>query len=271
MMAFVPAELTGVWRRDIITTPAGHRDETTQVFWLQTRSWYADLRVRAERPSRPGATSFADYPDAELIQLAASTQGFAGQLSTTKDVCLWRRDVDYQPPSGEPDEATFAIKGEVMIEDGIHSAYQEIWARQPDSRSPLAAFRLTEDSEHPGRPGILVIAGSHFLEIVDRPGPAPRGESLKAIIAAALDEGRRDTAIAALSMRLAYGRIEGGAWTVKLSSLPWLEGGDLFGGEAVSFDPASGALARTGADGRRVWSLIDADPAAPRLVFPNRA
>jgi hypothetical protein len=256
MTAFVPSNLTGLWRREVITTPAGYRDETTKVFWLQTRSWYADLRVRADRPVRAAASSFADYTDIELIQLA-SVQGFAGQLTAANGVCLWRRDLDYQPPSSEPDEARFAVAGQVMIEDGIHSDYQEIWRREGMSLAPLVAFSLTEDTARPGRSGLLVVAGDHFLEIQDRDTPLPAGEKLVGIVTAALAAGRRDDAIAALSMRICCGRINAGRWTVTLSSLPWLEGREPWHGEAVAADMTAGTLRRRTPAGEQFWTVVD--------------
>lgn len=266
MTAFVPSDLTGLWRREVITTPAGYRDETTKVFWLQTRSWYADLRVRADRPARPDASSFADYTDAELIHLA-SVQGFAGQLTAANGVCLWRRDLDYQPPSSDPDEARFAVEGEVMIEDGIHSDYQEIWRREAMSLTPLVAFSLTEDTARPGRTGLLVVAGGHFLEIQDRDIPLPAGEKLLGIVTTALAAGRRDAAIAALSMRISCGRIDSGRWTVTLSSLPWLEGRDLWDGETLAADMAAGTLRRATSAGEQLWTLVDTTTDGASLRF----
>jgi hypothetical protein len=270
MTAFVPPDLTGLWRREVITTPAGYRDATTRVFWLQTRSWYADLRVRADRPDRPGATGFADYTNAELIQLAA-VQGFAGQLTAQDGVCLWRRDLDYQPPSDDLDEARFAVEGEVMIEDGIHSDYQEIWRRKARSLSPLAAFRLTEDTTHPDRAGLLVVAGDHFMEIQDRAGPLMHGTKLVDHVTTALEAGDRDAAIAALSMRISLGRVDAGDWNVTLSSCPWLEGRPL--GESIIFDRAAGTLTCRTSPERRVWTRIDAtadtvDLPTPKAVAP---
>ena len=241
MSVHVPSELTGLWRREVITTPAGYRDETTRVLWLQTRSWYADLRVKADRPRREGATGFSDYTDAELVQMAA-VQGFAGELTATGNVCLWRRDLDYQPPNGSVDEATFAVKDGVMIEDGIHSDYQEIWRRQAPSATPLAAYRLVGETR-----GLLVIAGAYFIEIRDRAAPLPPGESLAAHVTGALARGDREAAVAALSMRICQGEMDGASRRVTLSSYPWMEGTDL-----GAVDPA-------------VWTLIDCDVPAPAL------
>ena len=241
MSAHVPPDLTGLWRREVITTPKGYRDETTRVLWLQTRSWYADIRVKADRPTRDGALGFTDYTDTELIQMAA-VQGFAGELTATGNVCLWRRDLDYQPPNDSVDEATFAVKDGVMIEDGIHSEYQEIWRQEALSATPLAAYRLAGEAK-----GLLVIAGEYFLEIRDRATPLAPAESLTAYVTEALAAGKREAAIAALSMRLCHGKIDGASRQVTLSSYPWLEGTDL-----GAVDPAE-------------WTLIDCDVPAPAL------
>jgi hypothetical protein len=268
MTAFVPPELTGLWRREVITTPAGYRDETTRVLWLQTRSWYADLRVRADRPARPEATGFADYTDAELVQLAA-VQGFAGQLTAQDGVCLWRRDFDYQPPSDDLDEARFGVEGEVMIEDGIHADYQEIWRREPQSLTPLAAFQLTDDAARPGASGLLVVAGDHFMEIHNRQTPLPHGRKLAEVVADALDAGERDEAVAALSMRISLGQIDAGPWTVTLSSYPWLEGRPLWSDGEAHFDTAGGTFTIGTASARQVWSLIDAAGDLAALPAPR--
>ncbi|MCI3132238.1 hypothetical protein [Phenylobacterium aquaticum] len=211
------AHLAGLWRREVITTPAGDRDDTTRVFWLQSRSWYADIRIKADRPRRPEARGFGDFTEPELIALA-ETQGFAGELTAADGVCLWRRDLDYQPPAATPDEATYTLDGDVMIEDGLHSDYQEIWRREADSAAPLAAYRLDGD-----RAGFLILGGSHFLEILDRPAPLPAGATLAAIVSRALAAGDRAAAEAALSMRISYGRFAAGAGEIALSTFPWLE------------------------------------------------
>jgi hypothetical protein len=266
MAEFVPAALSGVWRREVLTAP-GRRDETTRVFWLQTRSWYADIRVKADRPRRP-VRDFTDYDDAELVQLAGS-QGFCGQLTASDDTCLWRRDLDYQPPGDDLDEARYRIDGDVMVEDGIHADYQEIWRRLAQGPTPLAAFRLTDDSGAPGRHGLLVVAGDHFIEVQDRPRTPPlqRGATLAQVVEEALKAGRRADAIDALSFRICFGHRERREWTVALSTWPWMEGGRLFADEAVSFAPASGVLTRRSREGVQIWTLLDATEDAQDLTF----
>ena len=75
-MKSVPDAYLGVWRRRLLTTTAGLRDETSEVYWLQTASLHADLRL--PRPQAlPPAASLETCSHAQ--QLALSEQaGFAG-------------------------------------------------------------------------------------------------------------------------------------------------------------------------------------------------
>jgi hypothetical protein len=247
---FVPAALRGLWDREEIFTPSGYRDTTTRVVWLQTRRFYGDLRIPADRPSRPGARDFGDFGDDDLIALAR-VQGFGGVLTASPDVCLWRRDLDYQPPGETPDEARYEIEGDRMAELGIHAEYTEIWRRAPESAEPHVALR-----RETGAGGLLVIAGDHFLEIQGRDVALPAGETLAAIVERDLAEGRRDLARARLLMRICHGRIAGGAipWEITRSSFPWLEGESLFAGETPRFDAEAGVLHR-GED--QLWRVED--------------
>lgn len=247
----VPPEVTGVWRRERITAPGGYLDDTTRVCWVQSLSWYGDIRVRADAPRRPGATSFADYSDAELVELARS-QGFAGQLTVTPQMCAWRRDLDYQPPGPVPDEGTWTIDGDVLVEGGIHAEYEEIWRLEPESGGLRAAFARE------GGPGLLVIAGDHFLMMRGRGAPLA-GESLAALVEAELAAGRRSAAEDLLSMPIAYGRI-GERWRVSLSTLPWLEGRSLWNA------PPELDGGRLRLPEGETWSLLEADAPPDRLA-----
>ena len=247
----VPPEVTGVWRREQITAPGGYLDATTRVYWVQSLSWYGDLRLPADVPRRPGAESFADFTDEELVGLARA-QGFAGQLTVTPQMCAWRRDLDYQPPGPVPDEGAWKIEGDVLIEGGVHVEYEEIWRREPESEGLRAAFARD------GGQGLLVLAGDHFLMMRGRGAPLA-GESLSALVEAKLAAGRRAAAEALLSMPIAYGRIAAG-WRVSLSTLPWLEGQALWT-TAPRFDGG-----RLRLDDGETWSLLEADVPADQLA-----
>jgi hypothetical protein len=245
MTAKVPPEVTGVWRRELITAPGGYHDDTTRVFWVQADSWYGDIRLKIDIPRRAGATSFADFSDAELIELAKA-QGFAGQLTVTPEMCAWRRDLDFQPPGPIPDEGTWRIEGDVLVEGGIHAEYEEIWRLAPQSQGLRAAFGLGDGQ------GLLVIAGDHFLMMRARNAPLPAGDSLPALVEAALSGGDRARAIALLDMPICYGRISQD-WRVVHSTLPWLEGHPLWA-RPPRFDAEAGQLLDGGAE---PWILLE--------------
>ena len=255
----VPPEYTGLWRREVITAP-GFRDETTRVLWLQTATWYVDLRVPAGRPAARGI-GLADYSVEELSALA-TIQGFAGELAAADGICLWRRDFDRQPPGPIPDEARCAVDGDVMVEDGLHADYQEIWRRVPASAGPLAAFAL-EEAAGPG--GLLVMAGDHLMEFRARPGAPLTGASLAELVEAQLAAGDRAEAEALLDTEICYAAREGEGWRVQLSSHPWREGRLMWPAGGARFDEATGRLQASDGDGTKIWRLLDANVPASAL------
>lgn len=253
MSAKVPPEVMGVWRREQITAPGGYLDDTTRVFWVQAGSWYGDIRLRIDIPRRPGTDGFAEFTDAELLELAKA-QGFAGQLTVTPEICAWRRDLDYQPPGPIPDEGTWAIEGDILVEGGIHAEYEEIWRQEPGSQGLRAAFGLAKGQ------GLLILAGDHFLQIEAREQPLPDGESLPALVGAALAAGDRALACALLTMPICYGRI-GEDWKIIHATLPWREGQSLWS-KPPYFSIERGEL--TGGVGAP-WHLLEMDDPDERL------
>jgi hypothetical protein len=248
MFESIPPDLTGLWRRELMIWPDGSRDTDTVVFWLQTRSLYADIRVPAKRPARPAGESFESCSDEDLLGFA-EVYGFAGRLTVEGNLCKWARAMDYHPPGGPPDEAHYVFDGELLIETGIHANYREDWAKQTPADAPLTAF-TREDG-----PGIFVMAGEHFLLAEGRDEALPVADSLPALIASDMAEGARDRAIGRLNMRIAYGR----NGVVELSTQPWTEGKPLFGAAATRFHPGSGLLQVDAPVAGQIWRLADTD------------
>ena len=129
----VPAAYRGVWQRTLLETPEG-RDTTTQVHWLQTEGWHADLRV-------PAGIDPATSAGRALLQgfcgLTRITHGVNGQ----PDICTWHRHWDVQPPRSTPDAGTMVFEtSERVIETGVHGRYLEVWERLPGSTGPYAAL-----------------------------------------------------------------------------------------------------------------------------------
>lgn len=263
-MTTVPEAFRGVWRRERITAP-GLLDTTTRVFWVQSSSWYGDIRVPADSPRRTGDVQA--YADGELVALARS-EGFAGQLTVTPERCVWRRDLDYQPPAPTPDEGAWRFADrDTLVEDGVHSDYQEIWVREPQSSGLFAAFSPDDG------PGLLVLAGDHFFQV--EPGPAsPPADpafpppALPAQVAAACQAGRRALAELWLAMPICYGRI-GEGWRISLSTTPWREGKPLWAAPPAYDDGAARFVEASG----RIWSRleVDGDEAALARAFAAAA
>jgi hypothetical protein len=238
--------------------PDGRIDSTTRVLWLQTQSLYADLRVPAGLDCRPEVRGFEDLDHAELVALAG-LNGFAGTLDFDGAICRWHRELDYRPPGGPADEARAALDGDTLIETGLHADYVEDWHRQTPAGAPLIAFRRRE------RPaGILVFAGEHVIEIVDRASPLPGDTDLRQLVAEDLARGDRTSAERRLGMRISYGRRSGDGdarWLIELSTFPWLVGRPLF--TRAIWDTVGGLVFEDSDVG---WSLISASLDRPALL-----
>lgn len=235
--------------------PDGTRDTTTEVYWLQSVSLFADLRVPADRPAGTGKTGFDNYTDAELTRLARMS-GFGGVLEVEGSVCRWLHALDFHPAGRAPDEAHFRLDGDVLVETGIHANYEEIWHRVTPPGAPSAAFC----SDEPGREGILVVAGGFFLSIESRSSILPEAESLAALVERDLAASDRNSAIVHLDMRIAHGRA-GGDWPIVRSTHPWLEETGLFAGQMVAFDGNKLEIA-----GNRRWRLVESNVGAGELA-----
>ena len=237
----VMSEVSGLWKRGSMRYPDGRIDSDTQVYWLQTEHLYADLRVPASL--EPGAFEggFDALGDDALVGLAA-LNGFAGTLDYDGSICRWHRELDYRPPGGPPDEAHATIDGDTLVETGLHADYAEDWHRQTGRDAPLVAFRSAG--------GILVIAGEHFIEILDRPVALPAGADLADLVAGDLAAGDRTAAIERLGMRISYGMLRAGGGVIRLSTFPWLCGRALYA--AATWRGRETLVL----DGGREWSLV---------------
>jgi len=260
----VPPQLRGLWHRKAMIFPDGTRDETTEVFWLQTGRLFADLRVPVDRPAARGRTGLVEFTDEELIALARM-QGFGGELEVHGDFCRWRREIDFQPPGAPPDEANYTFERDILVETGIHAAYREDWERRTPIGADLSAFRLVEDGGREGRGGILVLAGDYFLLIEDRRGALPEAESLAALVERDLADGDRQRAIERLDMRIAFGTIDP-EWVISASTFPWLEGTSLFAGTKASWRPETAILQVVNAQSEQLWRLVESTVPSPEIT-----
>ncbi|MFE0758399.1 hypothetical protein ACFW16_30855 [Inquilinus sp. NPDC058860] len=154
----VPDWLVGVWRRRLIAFPDGREDRSTAVFWLQTRSAFADIRLPQESLALPRLPRSA-LP-AEALPILARQDGFAGHTTLDGDLCTWHRWISYRPPGPTPDAGRLRLEAGLLIEEGVHAAYREDWERLDDGADGTMAFEGDG-----GPPRLLVRVGSHFIRI----------------------------------------------------------------------------------------------------------
>ncbi|HEY8517330.1 MAG TPA: hypothetical protein VIS07_17605 [Candidatus Binatia bacterium] len=225
----VPLELCGLWRRVSYERPDAPPDTTTRVYWLQTPTLYVDLRVPAARDvGACGAGARLEELSDALLATLATQEGFAGWTSLEGNLCRWHRDIDFQPPSGVPDEGRLEIDGDCIVEHGVHVPYREVWRRVPGSTGDWLAGRAVGDAASGGRTTYLVAGGDWFLYARSRRSrELPRTDSLADLIAARTLE--RAELVELLDFEISLGRRDGGAqpWQIVLSTLPFREGATL--------------------------------------------
>ncbi|MHB1333123.1 MAG: hypothetical protein ACYCY1_11045 [Sulfuriferula sp.] len=254
----VPDHYLGVWQRLSLENAAGV-DTATRVYWLQTPVLHADIRVPADRTDFRKKYALQDLTIAELRQLARQ-QGFAGVTLVEGDTCLWRRHIDYQPPTSGRDIGRMTFNADRIVEDGLESSYREVWQRLPDSTGANIALRFAEELASGGcavpRKGYLVASGDYFIFVRDRVKPLPESPPLALLLEA--PTLTPDQIIAMLDCEISFGRRVGGGklWEIQLSTLPFRERQALFseaewtliakhGGNTVQqFDTAHGVVTR---------------------------
>ncbi|RVU39651.1 hypothetical protein EOI86_10630 [Hwanghaeella grinnelliae] len=215
----VPDRYRGLWRRRLLIDADGSRDADTIVWWLQTRQLFADIRLPGDRASLAGATCYADL-GAEGLSCLTRQEGFAGVLEWTNTACAWRRQIDFRPLPGPPDEGWMdEAEDGLMIERGIHRGYLEEWVQSIPKDAAMDEWLW-----HDGWGGATVLRlGNVFMLAEDRRPAPPRPETFEDDVLAAI--GNETALSALLDCEISYGRVEAdGSWRIALSTIPWREG-----------------------------------------------
>jgi hypothetical protein len=215
----VPPEYIGVWKRTLLRTPE-IEDTTMQVYWMQTQSWHADIRMPASRPAFAGKTGLDQLNRTELLELARQ-QGFCGVTQVDGDICRWLRRHDFQPPSGANDIGRMEFDGpDRVLEYGVEADYFEIWECMPGSRSENFALELSASPL-----SMMLVTGPFFMLVRPRATTLPIAPNLAAFAA---DKSVADLQ-ALLDFEISFGRRGNcsDAWRIGLSTLPWHEGADI--------------------------------------------
>lgn len=145
-----PRRLLGAFRRKSISFSTGLTDESSTVFWFQSKSFTIDLRL----------------PDGAATPLL-DRQGWVGDTLWDGDrqQMSWRIARSYQPRNQWPEPADLRFIGNSVIEFAPSGAYVEDW-RQQCFHGPLLGLRLVsmrDGQNGPEQPmvGGLILAGEH--------------------------------------------------------------------------------------------------------------
>jgi hypothetical protein len=214
----VPPEYIGVWKRTLLRTPKVE-DTTTEVYWMQTESWHADIRVPASRPSCKGKLALDQLTRDELFALARQ-QGFSGTTVVERDICRWLRQYDFQPPSGANDIGRMVFETpDRVLEYGVEAEYFEIWERVPGSQGESFATQL------PDEPLTLYLGTGDYRMIVrPRKMALPTSPNMSSLAA----DKSREALQELMDFEISFGKVTtADAWRISLSTMPWREGEDI--------------------------------------------
>lgn len=261
-----PEWLVGLWWRESIRFPDGSKDDTTRVYWGQTRRLYIDLRIPRDRPNAEGRRSFDDFSLAEL-RLLAEQKGFAGHITMADGLCSWVRYIDYRPDTGRSDAGRLRIEGDTLYEEGdptsiLASAYQEIYHRERHATRLCVALRLVEHqpaaSAGPDATGaILIMIDDRFLFARPRRQALPPAETLRELVDAAGDD--RALIHAYLDCEISLGGLGGSylPWSITRSTLPFREGARLWAQGSARLSDDGQQVIQESDQGRCHWRLVE--------------
>jgi hypothetical protein len=228
----VPMWLRGAWSRDWIQEGKA-KSNMLDVHYLQTPTYFADIRIPKDRPRFSSARSFADLTDQQL-RLLAGQNGFTGRTTMTGTVATWQHDIQFQPPDGTPDKGRLErIPPDRMHEHGLDGSYMESWRVLTHGHGQFLVIRV----HHSGRLlRTLVVVGDQFVYVRNRAKDLPMAPSLDALIEA--PDVTREQIVQYLDCEFSVGRVRGGSvpWEIDQSTLPWREGQRLEFIEQVSTD-----------------------------------
>ncbi len=258
--AAVPDWLRGVWTREWIQEGKA-RSNILDVYYLQTSTYFADMRIPKDRTRFPNAKSFADLTDQQL-RLLTRQNGFTGLTTTSGPIATWNHDIQFQPSDGAPDRGRLQRTARTrMQEHGLDGSYIESWSSTTGGNGHFLVIRV----KHTGRLlKTLVVVGNQFVYVRNRAVDLPAAASFDALFD--FTKARRAQIEEYLDCEFSAGRVRGGSvpWEIEHSTLPWREGHHLdFVDEVAAGEGGTGLAPR--AVGNEEWT-VPVNTWAPREI-----
>lgn len=137
----IPPELRGAWRRVGLLIDGVRQVEYTDVLWLQTADWYADIRLRVDPDTPPPAPA----------RLSRET-AFAGTARWDEPRLTWEHVLDASPSASIDSSPLTWADGMVIEEFTIRAGGREVpvveeWMRMADDAAPSSATVGQRDVE----------------------------------------------------------------------------------------------------------------------------
>jgi hypothetical protein len=269
-----------------LVLPAGVRESDILPVLCRQKSFAGVLDYKRGDATDSGLALSRDVALASLAK-AAEADGRCLPLCT----CFWRRDLDYQPPTGGLDVGVCASEppreedGSLLLrETGEDASYAEGWLRLAGSEAgPFMALELVSENGKGGaRKGYWVRAGRWFAYAVGRPitaesavalGCAEKSDELAHCVGKTLLEAVTTTLKHAnvLDLVASYvgvaGEVDGrGKWRIQHSTNPSLVGCLLMGpaDEANCCSCVEGEFAPCNVVEQTIVGLDDGSPSVQR-------
>jgi hypothetical protein len=103
-------EFHGAWRRVGLIIDGVRRVDYSDVLWLQSPDWFADIRTDIQ----PGVGPAADDPHTAF----ASELSFAGKTEFIDGQLRWVHDLDSRGDDAPPDQSPVSWQDKLLIETG---------------------------------------------------------------------------------------------------------------------------------------------------------
>ena len=158
----VPDWMIGVYKRNIISFYNGKSDNTTDVFWMQSRTFTIDLRLPKSRIDKK---NLDNYSKDELKEIG-NYEGFLADSIYNGEELSWEGGISYHNRNKYPEPALLKKVGNCLLEFCPSNAYVEDWRLQNSDDDYLIGLELIEElniskNEIIRNSGGLIIAGEY--------------------------------------------------------------------------------------------------------------